>query len=253
MELDVYSVLTLVVLGFLGAFINAIVGGGGLITVPALLAVGLPPAVAIGTNKLAASLGNLTSMLTFLRAGKVNFRLLAPVLPLVFAGSMAGASVVHLMSPEVLRPLIIVLLVVVLVYSMWQKKLGQQLAVAAPGKQRLLGGSALLIVIGFYDGFFGPGTGSFMIFVLLFMGFDFMQAAGSSKLLNLVSNSAALLVFLLHGSVHFSYGLVMAAAMVAGAYAGSKMALSKGTGFVRLLFIVITAVLIAKNLYDWSG
>lgn len=123
MELDVYSVLTLVVLGFLGAFINAIVGGGGLITVPALLAVGLPPAVAIGTNKLAASLGNLTSMLTFLRAGKVNFRLLAPVLPLVFAGSMAGASVVHLMSPEVLRPLIIVLLVVVLVYSMWQKNL----------------------------------------------------------------------------------------------------------------------------------
>src|SRR5690554_6819464 len=210
MELDIFSAATLIVLGFLGAFINAVVGGGGLITVPALLAVGLPPTMAIGTNKLAATLGNLTSMLTFLRAGKVSFRLLAPVLPLVFIGSMSGASVVHLLPAEVLKPMIIVLLIAVLIYSLVKKNLGQAVAGQASGRLRLLSGCVLLILIGFYDGFFGPGTGSFMIFVLLFMGFDFMQAAGSSKLLNLVSNSAALLVFLWHGSVHFTYGMVLA-------------------------------------------
>src|SRR5690606_5121114 len=155
-------------------------------------------------------LGNLTSMLTFLRAGKVSFRQLLPVLPLVFIASAAGASVVHLLAKEVLQPLIIVLLIVVLLYSLMQKNLGQLRATRLPSRKRLLLGCMLLVALGFYDGFFGSGTGSFMSFILLFMGFDFMQAVGSSKLLNLVSNSAALLVFLLHGSVHFGYGMVMA-------------------------------------------
>lgn len=251
MELQLGHALSLIVLGFLGAFINAIVGGGGLITLPALLAVGLPPAMAIGTNKLAATFGNLTSMLTFLHAGKVSFRLLAPVLPVVFIGSVVGASTVHLLDPEVLRPLIIVLLIAVLLYSLSKKDLDKATTSNLSLRTRLLLGSLILVVIGFYDGFFGPGTGSFFIFVLLFMGLDFMQAAGSSKLLNLASNSAALLVFLLQGTVHFGYGIVMGVAMIVGAYLGSKMALSKGTAFVKLLFVSVTMLLIVKNIYDF--
>lgn len=241
----------LTVLGFIGAFVNAIVGGGGLITVPALLAVGLPPATAIGTNKLAAALGNLTSMLTFLRAGKVNVRVLAPIVPIVFIGSMCGAMVIHLLPSEILRPLIIILLVAVLIYSILKKDLGQVRAGQTISTRKKWFGCLLLIGLGFYDGFFGPGTGSFMIFVLLFMGFDFIQAAGSSKMLNLASNMAALIVFLFHGTVHFSYAIVLGLSMIAGAYVGSRLALNKGTGFIRLLFIVITATLVVKTIYDY--
>ncbi|TDQ36673.1 TSUP family transporter [Thiopseudomonas denitrificans] len=247
---DFYTVLMLVGFGFLGAFINAIVGGGGLITVPALLAVGLPPAVAIGTNKLAAATGNLTSMLTFMRAGKVDWRLLWPVLPWVFVASMCGAVAVHQISPQILQPLVIVLLVVVLLYSLWKKDLGRLQSTVAMTPRRKLLACGLVVGLGFYDGFFGPGTGSFMIMALLFMGMDFVRAAGSSKLLNLTSNTAAMLTFMWLGSVHYVYGLIMAAAMMAGAYAGSRMALSRGTAFVRMLFIAVTSVLILKNLYD---
>lgn len=253
MALDWFNISFLIVCGFFGAFINAVVGGGGLITVPALLAVGLPPAVAIGTNKLAASLGNLTSMLAFMRAGKVSIRLLLPILPLVFASSMSGAFTVHQMSPEILQPLIIVMLIAVLVYSLAKKNLGQlpKVMLVTGWKKKLA--YTLLIIIGFYDGFFGPGTGSFMIFVLLFMGFDFVNAAGSSKLLNLTSNTAALLMFMGLGSVNYSYGIVLGLSMIAGAYVGTRVALSKGTGFVRLLFIAVTSVLIIKNIYDFYG
>src|SRR5699024_5974454 len=154
-------------------FINAIVGGGGLITVPALLAVGLPPAVAIGTNKLAAATGNLTSMLTFMRAGKVDWRLLWPVLPWVFVASMCGAVAVHQISPQILQRLVIVLLVVVLLYSLWKKDLGRLQSTVAISPRRKLLACGLVVGLGFYDGFFGPGTGSFMIMALLFMGMDF--------------------------------------------------------------------------------
>lgn len=248
---DLYTLLLLTCFGFLAAFINAIVGGGGLISVPTLLAAGLPPAMAIGTNKLAAAVGNLTSLLTFMRAGQVEWRLLWPVLPWVFAGSVLGAISLHLLSPQILQPLIIALLLVVLLYTLFKKNLGQQVKAIrlSSGRRRLA--YLWLIAIGFHDGFFGPGAGSFMILVLLFMGMDFVRAAGSSKLLNLTSNTAALLTFAWLDSIHYSYGLIMAAAMAAGAYVGSRTALQRGTGFVRLLFIVSTTVLILKNFYDW--
>lgn len=247
---DFYTVVMLTGFGFLGAFINAIVGGGGLITVPALLAVGLPPAVAIGTNKLAAATGNLTSMLTFMRAGKVDWRLLLPVLPWVFLASVSGAVVVHQISPDILQPLVVVLLVAVLLYSLWKKDLGQLRETVGTTPRRKLIAYVLVIALGFYDGFFGPGTGSFMIMALLLLGMDFVRAAGSSKLLNLTSNTAAMLTFMWLGSINYVYGAIMAVAMMLGAYAGSRMALSRGTAFVRLLFIAVTSVLILKNLYD---
>ncbi|HWL13790.1 MAG TPA: TSUP family transporter, partial [Ureibacillus sp.] len=110
---------------------------------------------------------------------------------------------------------------------------------------------ASLLLIGFYDGFFGPGTGSFVMFVFLIAGFDFLQAAGNAKLLNFASNIAALIMFLILGEVVFVYGLIMGISMIAGAYIGTKFALSKGTSFVRMLFIIMTVVLIIKNIYDY--
>ncbi len=251
MELDLLNVFIIVFFGFVGAFINATVGGGGLITLPALLSVGLPPSAAIATNKLAASMGNLTSTITFFKAGKIDIKLLGPILPFVFIFSMLGAWTVHLMDSELLRPLIIVMLIVVLIYTLAKKNWGQ-LEERKPldWKRRILFIASLLL-IGFYDGFFGPGTGSFIMFVFLIAGFDFLQAAGNAKLLNFISNIAALIMFLILGEVVFVYGLIMGGSMIAGAFFGTKFALSKGTSFVRMLFIIMTVVLIIKNIYDY--
>jgi uncharacterized protein len=251
MDIGLLSVITLFLFGFIGAFINSIVGGGGLITLPALLFVGLPPATAIATNKLAASLGNFTSMMTFLRAGKIDVKMLGPIVPFVFISSMLGAFTVNQVDSEILRPLVLILLIAVLIYTFIKKDFGK---VQESGKKigkKKLAGLFLLVGLGFYDGFFGPGTGSFMIFVLLFMGFNFIEASGSSKLLNFTSNLAALIMFLFLGTVNFTYGFIMGFAMILGAYVGSKIALNKGTEFIRVLFIIVTTILILKNGYDY--
>lgn len=251
MELEFISIITLVVFGLIAGFLNAIVGGGGLISLPALLMVGLPPATAIATNKLAGSLGNFTSMMTFLRAGKINTKMLLPIIPFVFISSICGALTVSALSPSILQPLVIVMLTVVFLYTVFNKGFGQtKSSTYVTGYKKWLG-LILMIIIGFYDGFFGPGTGSFIIFVLLFMGFQFLEASASSKLLNFTSNIAALLTYLALGMVNFTYGFIIGAAMVIGAYIGSKVAMSKGLGFIRLLFIVMTFVLIIKNTYDY--
>ncbi|MEK9198652.1 TSUP family transporter [Ureibacillus sp. FSL E2-3493] len=251
MELDIVKVFVLSFFGFVGAFINATVSGGGLITLPALLSVGLPPSAAIATNKLAASMGNLTSSLTFFKAGKIDMKLIGPILPLIFIFSMIGAWTVHLMDSELLRPLIIVMLIVVLIYTLAKKNWGQ-LAERKPLKwKRGILFFSSLVLLAFYDGFFGPGTGSFIIFVFLIMGFDFLEAAGNAKVLNFMSNIAALIMFLILGEVVFTYGIIMGLSMIVGAFFGTKFALKKGTSFVRMLFIVMTIVLIMKNIYDY--
>ncbi|RHW38485.1 hypothetical protein D1B33_06295 [Lysinibacillus yapensis] len=251
MELDVVKVIILIFFGFVGSFINATVGGGGLITLPALLSVGLPPSSAIATNKLAASMGNFTSSLTFLKAGKIDLKLIGPILPIVFIFSMIGAWTVHLMDPALLRPLIIIMLIVVLIYTVIKKNWGQLEERKAFNWKRGLLFYTSIALLGFYDGFFGPGTGSFIMFVFLFAGFDFLQAAGNARLLNFISNIAALIMFLILGEVVFAYGLIMGISMIAGAMIGTKVALNKGAAFVRVLFIVMTVVLIIKNIYDY--
>lgn len=251
MDIDIISVLTVVVFGFIASFLNAIVGGGGLISLPALLFVGLPPSVAIATNKLANTIGNGTSMLTFLRAGKIDRALIKKVVPFVFIGSMFGAFIVHLLSSAILKPLMLIMLIVIAIYTIFKKDWGQttERKVLSRGKKLLFLG--ILIIIGFYDGFFGPGTGSFIIFAFLFVGYDFLQAAGNAKALNFTSNLAALLMFLFLGEVNFTYGLIMGITMIFGAYLGSKFALGKGSSYMRIIFIIVTLTLIAKNIWDY--
>ncbi len=251
MELDLFTCIILVFFGLISSFINATVGGGGLISLPALLSLGLPPSTAIATNKLAATMGNLTSTLTFFKAGKVDVKLMGPIVPFVFAFSMLGAFTVHLLDSEILKPLIIIMLVVVLVYTLLNKNWGSvedRKTINWKTGTLFFGG---LILLGFYDGFFGPGTGSFMIFAFLLMGFDFLQAAGNAKLLNFTSNISALIMFIFLGEVLFLYGIIMGISMMIGAFIGTKFALKRGTTFVRILFIVMTVVLIAKNTYDY--
>jgi len=251
MDINLLSFATLLVFGFIASFLNAIVGGGGLISLPALMAVGLPPSTAIATNKLANTISNGTSMLTFLRAGKVDFKQIGKILPFIFIGSVIGAYTVHLVSPSILKPLMLVMLVLVATYTVLKKDWGQNATERILSTSKKLSFLCAFAVIGFYDGFFGPGTGSFFIFILLMMGNDFLQAAGNAKAFNFTSNLAALLMFLLLGQVNFMYGLPMGFVMIFGAILGSKFALTRGTKLMRIIFIVMTCLLIVKNAWDY--
>ncbi|WP_159885134.1 sulfite exporter TauE/SafE family protein [Paenibacillus puerhi] len=242
--------LFLLAAGFIAAFIDSVVGGGGLVSLPALLLAGLPPSVALGTNKLGGTLSSLTSALSFLTSGKIDKKIAAALFPLAFVGSALGTYTVHLLPSSFLRPLVVCLLIVILVYTLLKKNWDGtgRLRPLTPATRTALGAAAF--VLGFYDGFFGPGTGSFLLFVFLMVGYDFVGASANAKVLNFASNIASLASFFLLKSVHIGYGLPMGLAMIAGALAGSQLAIRKGSTYVKPLFIVVTTLLIGKQLWD---
>ncbi|MCP3742009.1 TSUP family transporter [Rossellomorea sp. BNER] len=250
-DINIYTLLLLVGFGFLAAFIDSVVGGGGLISIPALLFSGLPPSTAIATNKLASSMGSLTSTIAFIRSGKVDFRLVSKLFPLVFIGSLLGALLVKFISPELLKPLVLVLLIVVAIYTILKKNWGNESTYRKLTWQKALLFAFAIFGIGFYDGFLGAGTGSFILFAFLLIGFDFLQSAGNAKFLNFESNIAALILFIFLDMVNFAYGIPMGIAMILGALVGSNFAIKKGVAYVRVLFILVTVFLIGKNLLDY--
>lgn len=251
LDMDVSLLVLLMFFGFLAAFIDSVVGGGGMISLPALLFAGLPPATAVATNKLAATIGSFTSTMMFYRSGKLDLTSIYKLFPLVFIGSMFGAWTVHLMNPEVLKPLMLVMLAAVGIYTIFKKDWGGISTYKKLSSRRFMMFTVLIFAIGFYDGFLGPGTGSFLMFAFLMIGFDFLKAAGNAKFLNFGSNIAALLMFMYLGQINYAYGLPMGLAQVAGAICGSKFAIKKGSGYVRVLFITVTFLLLAKNTYDY--
>ncbi len=248
--LDLFTVPYLLVAGFIAAFVDSSVGGGGLVTTPSLLALGMPVPYALGTNKLASTMGAVTSFLSFWQAGKLAKKLALCLMPLSFLGSALGAYVVYLLPEALLRRLIVLLLIAVAVYTFKRKDWAELTTKERLSAAAYVAAALMAAVVGFYDGFFGPGTGSFLIFGFLFLGFDFVTAAGNAKALNLGSNLGALLSFALAGTIYWQYSLVMGGAMILGAFCGSRLAISKGTAYVRPLFLTVTTLLIAKQVYD---
>lgn len=236
--------------GFVASFIDSVVGGGGLISLPSLLMVGLPPTQALGTNKMASVMGSCTSTLSFLRSGKIDLKIISWQFPLSFIGSAAGVYTVQQIPSQFLKPLVIVMLIAVTIYTFCKKDWGSISTYdGVKGKTAWLSGLAAL-TIGFYDGFFGPGAGSFFIFCFLMVGFDFVVAAGNAKALNFASNIAAVLAFAYFGSIQYAYAIPMGIAMILGALAGSKLAIRKGAAYVRPLFIFMSVMLIGKQIWD---
>jgi len=237
----------------LAGFVDAIVGGGGLILLPALFAT-YPTAHAatlFGTNKSAAVWGTGFATVQYARRVEMRWGALLPAMGLSFAGALAGAWLVTLISPEFLRQLLPGVLLAVLIYTLAKKELGRHHAPRFSGRQEWLIAGAVGLVIGFYDGFFGPGTGSFFVFLLVrWLGYDFLHASAGAKLLNLSSNLAAILLFALKGHVWWHFTLALALANVAGSLLGTRLALRHGAGFVRGVFIVVVGALILKTGYD---
>ena len=249
-QLDPLVLCFLVVAGFVASFIDSTVGGGGLISTPALLATGMPVPFALGTNKVAAMLGSFTSVVTFWRAGNINKHLVLRLMPLSFCGSALGAYVVYLLPAALMKNIIVVMLVAVAVYTFNRKDWGDESHVRRHTTSIVLLIIALAVGLGFYDGFFGPGTGSFLIFGFLFLGYDFVTAAGNAKALNFASGAGALVSFAMAGTVYWTYGLAMGVSMIIGAIFGSRMAITKGAAYVRPLYLIVTTILIGKQVYE---
>lgn len=230
-------------------FIDAIVGGGGLITVPALFGVypGAPPATLLGTNKSAAIFGTAWAAAEYSRRVKLVWSSLLPAAAFALIGSFLGAWSVTLMSPDGLRRALPFILGSVLLYTLIDKNLGQQHARRFDAVKETRIACLIGAVVGYYDGFFGPGTGSFFVFLFVrVLGYDFLHASASAKILNAATNFAAIVLFTAKGHVWWHVVLVMAICNVIGSLLGTRMALQHGTRFVRAAFVCVVAALIVK-------
>ena len=237
-------------MGFVAAFIDSVVGGGGLISIPVLMWAGLPMLNVLGTNKIAACMGACAGFLTYWRSGTVDKKIMRVMFPLAFVGSIIGVLIVRQIPPDFLRPLVVVMLIVITIYSVAKKNWGADKKSVHVSHKHYLFGLVAIFLIGVYDGFFGPGTGSFMLFLYLMMGYGFLGAAANARAANFASNLAAVIIFAGLGLVNYSYALPMGCGMILGAACGAKMAISKGAAYVRPLFIVMTVILIGKQLLE---
>lgn len=237
----------------LAGFVDSIVGGGGLVLVPALFAT-FPqahPATLFGTNKGASVWGTGFATWQFAQRVDMRWRALMPAALAGFTGSLAGAWLVTLISPEFLRRLLPLVLLAVLVYTLAKKELGRNHTPRFEGATEAWVASGIGLIIGFYDGFFGPGTGSFFVFLFVrLMGYDFLSASASAKLLNTATNISALMLFAWKGHGWWKLAALMAVANVIGSLLGTRLALRHGAGFVRRIFIVVVSALIVKTGYD---
>ncbi|CAI8994561.1 TSUP family transporter [Brevibacillus sp. BC25] len=251
MEMDLSTIVLLAVFGFIAAFIDSTVGGGGLVSLPALLGLGMPPYLALGTNKLAGTISSATSSYTFIKNGKFDKKLMLILFPVSLIGAYFGAKTVLFVPQEFLKILVVIMMALIFVYTLFNKRFGQDSNYKGLTKFTLGIGIPFTFLIGFYDGFFGPGTGSFFVFLMvLLFGYDFVIAAGNGRILNLASNISALFVFTMEGKVVFMTGLIMGIAMLLGANLGAKMAIKTGVRYVRPLFLVVSITLIVKMVYE---
>ncbi|HEY0505915.1 MAG TPA: TSUP family transporter [Lysobacter sp.] len=248
MEFGGEVIALLMGVAFVAGLIDAMAGGGGLLTIPALMSVGIPPVHALATNKLQSSFGTASAVVAFARAGRIDFRRFRwPALG-AFVGSLLGAWTLQRLDPSFLSALIPILLVLMAAYFLFGPRLSEE------DRHARLGPAALLVIvaaIGFYDGFFGPGTGSFLATALVALfGMGLVSATAHTKLLNLSSNIAALIALVIGGKVLWTLGLLMALSSVLGGQIGAHLAMRVGGKLIRPLLVAMSLALTAKLLMD---
>jgi uncharacterized membrane protein YfcA len=245
---------------FTAGLVDAVVGGGGLIQIPAIFAV-FPrenPATLVGTNKLAAIFGTGVAAVNFARRVPVAWSTAGPAAIAAFLLAFAGAWTVTRVPGDFVRSMLPLILIAVAVYTFKKKDLGSVHAPLHSGMTERLLAIGIGAAIGFYDGFFGPGTGSFLLLLFVrFFGFDFLGASAAAKVVNVACNFSALLWFGYSGHLIWQLGMLMAACQICGSIVGTRLALKHGSGFVRKLFLVVVTLLILKTGYDaltrWSS
>lgn len=252
--------LLIFAVGLLAGFVDAIAGGGGLIMLPGLLLSGLPVSGAIATNKLCGTFGALTSSAKFAQAKQVDWRACAAMAPTTLIGAFLGSRSIGLLPSTWAEPLVIVLMVAITLFvvlnpgfGMDKPKVEALEALSPAPTKRILWSIFAGGIIGFHDGFFGPGTGVFLVFVLLSLWpFDFLRATGTAKVLNLLANFTALVTFALAGNIDYSRGLCGAVGVVVGSFVGATVATQKGAKLIKPIFIFVTSALVIKLAIDYT-
>lgn len=249
MELGADILAILFAVAVLAGFIDAMAGGGGLLTIPALMSVGIPPAMALGTNKLQACGGSFSSSLYFIRKKAVNLKEIALLVVMTFIGSAAGTIFVQSIDVEFLKTLLPFLVLIIGLYFLFSPTVGDE-----DRRQRIsfpMFAFTASVALGFYDGMFGPGTGSFItVAFILLLGFNLPKAVAHAKILNFASNFASLIFFALGGAIIWKVGLIMMVGQFIGGTLGAKMVMTKGKKLVRPMLVTMSFIMVAKMLYE---
>lgn len=248
-----FSIIAFVILSITAGCIDAIVGGGGLIQIPALL-INLPNTslpILFGTNKIAALSGTSFSAYQYSKRVKFDYKLLLIIALFSFLASYLGASVVSRLPTEKLKPALLLILILIAIYTFFNKELGTSNYKTLPTYKQRIYGSIIGVIVGFYDGFFGPGTGSFFVlgFVVI-LGFDFLEASAYAKVINCLTNISALFLFIKQGNYIIEIALLLAICNVIGSIIGTRLALNKGNTFIRIIFLIIVCLMIVRYGYD---
>ena len=248
-DLTIATVLFLLAASFFAGFIDSIAGGGGLIQLPALL-IGLPKsetAEVLGTNKLSAVFGTTTAAALYRKQIKPDPKVLIAMGVPAFLGSAGGALLASKIPTSSMRPMVLVLLIVVAIYTWFKPDLGKFENLRHLPKRRIQIAAGAGVVIGFYDGIFGPGTGSFLMLILVAsLGYAFITASAIAKVVNVATNVGAIMVFGINGAVIWQIGIILGIANIAGAIIGARLAIKGGSTLVRKVFLFVTVALIVK-------
>ena len=251
-SLQLTTLILIVLAGFGAGWVDAVVGGGGLIQLPALLLVpGISPVQALATNKLGSIFGTTTSAVTYYRRVGPDLKTALPMAVIALAGSFGGAILAAHLPASVFKPIIVAALVAVALFTALKPNVGDITALRHDGHKHYVVACLIGGVIGFYDGLIGPGTGSFLVIALVSaMGYAFLEASAKAKIVNMATNAGALMFFLPHGSILWGLGLLLGVANMAGGYLGARTAVKQGSRFVRVVFLVVVAALIVKLGFD---
>ncbi|OSB11745.1 sulfite exporter TauE/SafE family protein [Paraclostridium bifermentans] len=245
------TILFLCLGGFLAAFVDSIAGGGGLISMPVLLMAALPAHLALGTNKFAGAFGCFSSAYKYSKSGKTNIELLKKLIPFTILGCLLGVKCVLSISENILNILVFLMILIVALYTYLKKDLGKEDKFENLSKENIKKGIIMAFALGFYDGFFGPGTGTFLTFAFIkIYGFDFLHASANTKILNFTSNFTALILFMFSGQILYKVAIFYAISMVLGGYIGAKVAINKGSQLIKPIFLFMAVAVAIKLLYQ---
>ncbi len=254
-EITLATLLLVVVAGFAAGWVDAVVGGGGLIQLPALLMVpGISPVQALATNKLGSIFGTTTSAVTYFRRAKPDLKTALPMAVVALLGSLGGAFLALSLPESVFKPIIVVALILVALFTAFRPTVGTLTQLRFRGQRHYWTAAVIGGVIGFYDGLIGPGTGSFLVIAMVtLLGYNFLASSAKAKIVNMCTNAGALMLFIPSGAVLWSLGLILGVANMLGGYLGARMAITRGSRFIRIIFLIVVTVLILTLSRDvWS-
>ena len=251
-EIQLATIALVVVAGLAAGWVDAVVGGGGLLQLPALLLIpGITPVQALATNKMGSIFGTTTSAVTYYRRAHPDLRTALPMAGVALVGSFGGAVLATSLPSSVFKPIIVVALIVVAVFTATKPTVGELTKLRHRGGRHYGTAAGIGLVIGFYDGLIGPGTGSFLIISMVtLLGYNFLAASAKAKIVNMATNLGARAFFLPNGALLWGIGLILGLANMVGGYIGARMAVKQGSKFIRVVFLVVVGALICKLGYD---